>query len=567
MGLRRYLSRNRPSLRVLLLISFFFLFGITVIGISIGTYKITETQFLVKQTKDNLCAQATLLAALFSYNIVTEAQLRAVDLTQIGAIKLPSQELDQPGGFGCKAKPFGSVSLPIPLPPAPDPLPGTSPSPIFQAVGKSFNATLNQSVRATLTGIRILDPNGVVIASTGGELDFSLANRPEVKAALAGKHIWNVRHRKLKPGRHYIHYWNFFHSSNLKLLLEETPPKLARRADARVFVNSPIIVGNQVMGVVIASRTPPTMFEVARRYLDIFLLAAIGVLGLSILLSIYMARRLSHTVYTIVDRAKSYKKGKRGEFKAPVQSPLSREHHQLLVSVTEMANELEKREEHAQYLASHTVHELSNPLTSIQGAIEILNEDFDTLSDGERSEFIALIKSKTNELSSLIDELHERTQADRVTQIERFEVNVHHLVEQIQSDFPSLAIMDFFEGSDTPIDLGLSGVALESIIKSLIDNAYKHGEAGVSVSLQITETKTNPERLEIRVSDTGPGVDKKYRDSIFEPLFSTKPTRAISGLGLANVRKLVEFAGGTIELVDSDSGATFQLLLPILETS
>ena len=125
---------------------------------------------------------------------------------------------------------------------------------IFQAVGKSFNATLNQSVRATLTGIRILDPNGVVIASTGGELDFSLANRPEVKAALAGKHIWNVRHRKLKPGRHYIHYWNFFHSSNLKLLLEETPPKLERRADARVFVNSPIIVDNQVMGAVVASR-------------------------------------------------------------------------------------------------------------------------------------------------------------------------------------------------------------------------------------------------------------------------------------------------------------------------
>ena len=127
--------------------------------------------------------------------------------------------------------------------------------------------------------------------------------------------------------------------------------------------------------------------------------------------------------------------------------------------------------------------------------------------------------------------------------------------------------MDFFEGSDTPIDLGLSGVALESIIKSLIDNAYKHGGDGVSVGLQITKAKTNPDCLEICVSDTGSGVDKKYRDSIFEPLFSTKPTRAISGLGLANVRKLVGFAGGTIELVDSDSGATFQLLLPILETS
>jgi signal transduction histidine kinase len=123
--------------------------------------------------------------------------------------------------------------------------------------------------------------------------------------------------------------------------------------------------------------------------------------------------------------------------------------------------------------------------------------------------------------------------------------------------------MDLFEDSDAPIDLGLSGVALESIIKSLIDNAYKHGGDGISVGLQITKTRTNPDRLEIRVSDTGFGVDKKYRDSIFEPLFSTKPTRAISGLGLANVRKLVEFAGGTVELIDSPSGATFEITLPI----
>ena len=44
-----------------------------------------------------------------------------------------------------------------------------------------------------------------------------------------------------------------------------------------------------------------------------------------------------------------------------------------------------RNEKNAQYLASHTVYELSNPLTSIQGAIKILNEDFDTLTDSERS--------------------------------------------------------------------------------------------------------------------------------------------------------------------------------------
>ena len=137
------------------------------------------------------------------------------------------------------------------------------------------------------------------------------------------------------------------------------------------------------------------------------------------------------------------------------------------------------------------------------------------------------------------------------------------MIEHIQRDFPNLAIVDVFEDSDQAIDLNLSSVALESIIKSLIENAYKHGGEDVAVGLKVTRTESDPERLTIRISDTGPGVDEKYRDSIFEPLFSTKPTRAISGLGLANVRKLLELAGGTVELIDSPSGATFEISLPM----
>tara|TARA_Y100000294_G_scaffold105663_1_gene98165 strand:- start:6191 stop:7876 length:1686 start_codon:yes stop_codon:yes gene_type:complete len=560
MGLRQFLSQNRPSLRALLLGSFFFLFGITVVGIGIGAYKITASQFLVKQTKDNLCAQTTLLARLFSYDLELEANSRGIDLTEIGVNKQASSGTEPSTGLGCKAK---SLS-PAPFPSAPDATPGADVRPIFQDVGQRFDTTLSESVGSTLTGVRMLDPNGTVIASTNDELGLSLANRQEVREALTGRAVWNLREKMPEPGQdQLIHWWKPFDLSNLKLLFYKGSLKLGRPANARVFVNSPIIVDNQVMGAVVASRTPLTMFQVARKYLDIFLLVAIVVVGLSIFLSIFMARRLSNTVYAIVDRAKSYKQGKRGEFKAPLQRPFSREHHQLLVSVTEMANELEKREEHAQYLASHTVHELSNPLTSIQGAIEILNEDFDTLSDAERANFIKLIKSKTNELSELIDELHERTRADRITHAERFEVNTHDLIEHVQRDFPNLAIVDVFEDSDQAIDLNLSSVALESIIKSLIENAYKHGGEDVSVGLKVTRTGSNPDRLEIRVSDTGPGVDEKYRDSIFEPLFSTKPTRAISGLGLANVRKLLELAGGTVELIDSPSGATFEISLPM----
>ena len=140
MGLRRYLSQHRPSLRVLLLGSFFFLFGITVIGIGIGAYKITASQFLVKQTKDNLCAQTTLLAHFFSYDLVREAASRGIELPKIGVEKQAPSGAEPSTSLGCRAE---SIN-PTPLPPAPDPEPGQSVDPLFQTVGKGFSTTLKK---------------------------------------------------------------------------------------------------------------------------------------------------------------------------------------------------------------------------------------------------------------------------------------------------------------------------------------------------------------------------------------------------------------------------------------
>ena len=60
------------------------------------------------------------------------------------------------------------------------------------------------------------------------------------------------------------------------------------------------------------------------------------------------------------------------------------------------------------------------------------------------------------------------------------------------------------------------------------------------------------------------GIPEENRDIIFKPLFSTNPARAVSGLGLTNVRKLLELTGGNILLQKTDTGATFEIFIPIL---
>jgi signal transduction histidine kinase len=71
-------------------------------------------------------------------------------------------------------------------------------------------------------------------------------------------------------------------------------------------------------------------------------------------------------------------------------------------------------------------------------------------------------------------------------------------------------------------------------------------------------------RIRVRISDDGPGVPDKDRDSIFEPFFTTKPGGF--GLGLANARKIVEQHDGTIELVPGRGpGTSFVILIPCEE--
>jgi signal transduction histidine kinase len=69
-------------------------------------------------------------------------------------------------------------------------------------------------------------------------------------------------------------------------------------------------------------------------------------------------------------------------------------------------------------------------------------------------------------------------------------------------------------------------------------------------------------RVEIAVEDDGPGVPEALRERVFEPFFSTKSKPG--GLGLAITKRLVEDAGGSIEVEGrAPSGSRFCVRLPV----
>jgi signal transduction histidine kinase len=92
---------------------------------------------------------------------------------------------------------------------------------------------------------------------------------------------------------------------------------------------------------------------------------------------------------------------------------------------------------------------------------------------------------------------------------------------------------------------------------ALLQNAAEVGAESVVIHVSRTD-----DGLRILISDDGPGVDEQIREQIFEPFFSTHRVESASGLGLAIARQMARAHGGSLDLVPSGRGASFELVLP-----
>jgi signal transduction histidine kinase len=108
--------------------------------------------------------------------------------------------------------------------------------------------------------------------------------------------------------------------------------------------------------------------------------------------------------------------------------------------------------------------------------------------------------------------------------------------------------------------------SLRRAVINVITNAVQALEDDHSQDHHLTvQTKTVNNRLEIRVTDSGPGIAEDLRDKIFEPLFSTKGFGV--GLGLSIVKDIMENHGGGVDIsTELGKGTTVCLWLPILDT-
>lgn len=210
-------------------------------------------------------------------------------------------------------------------------------------------------------------------------------------------------------------------------------------------------------------------------------------------------------------------------------------------------------------VAAGIAHEIRNPLSSIKGFATYFRERYAADSD-DRSTADIMIK-EVDRLNRVISQLLEFA---RPLSLQKKRVPVQALIQhslkmiERQAESGGVAVRTEFAPSPGEIDVDFDKIT--QVLLNLYLNALESMVQGGTLTVGCSEERAT-RNLQISVTDTGAGIEKRHLEHIFDPYFTTKQTG--TGLGLAIVHKIIEAHGGEVNVESAvGRGTTVTLDLP-----
>jgi two-component system, NtrC family, nitrogen regulation sensor histidine kinase NtrY len=218
-----------------------------------------------------------------------------------------------------------------------------------------------------------------------------------------------------------------------------------------------------------------------------------------------------------------------------------------------------------QEIARRLAHEIKNPLTPIQMAMDTLRKSYKK----QHPEFPEILEESTRTVLEEADRLKkivaEFSDFARMPKPELARMDLNEVIRSALSLYQGGSVkIDMKLAKDLPEIDGDKG-QLTQVLLNLVENARDAIGSREDGHITITTKKGDAnDRTLLIVEDNGPGVPAELKDKVFAPYFTTKQTKGGTGLGLAIVHRIVSDHGGRITISDArDRGARFAIELPL----
>ncbi len=241
----------------------------------------------------------------------------------------------------------------------------------------------------------------------------------------------------------------------------------------------------------------------------------------------------------------------------------------LSKSLNDMTNKLYQRIELAERFASDLTHEIRNPLASLKGASDLLNQ---TKDEKQKLKLLKILSNDVERIERLITD-YSQVLKDEATQSRAIAKNFNliDLIESIIEDFDLDAtnqrknIKFHFDTRNLKkaIIFGIES-RIEQVIANLLDNSVSFSPENSLITVSLFLEKNN---FKVLIKDQGPGFDENNLEKVFERFYSDRPNDqegSHSGLGLNIVKNIIDSHKGTIKVYNNldNKGAIVDITLP-----
>ncbi len=491
---------------------------------------------LIRQTESELISQGAFVAAMYQHEIKNLLAERQVP----------------PEGYGLALRHKISKAKLTPIFPrldlARDPVHPARPQPFYTSdhldpaaisAGRRVLPVLQEAQRTTLSGIKLLDYQGLVVTGET-EKGLSFRHAEEFQDAIKGKPVSFLRARRMA----------------------ENPAALgsvSRNANINVYVAMPIVLKDRVIGVVWLNRTPMDLNQALYGKRTELIWTVVILVLAATLIARLTSLTITRPIRALVQKTRMIAKGD-AEGRVPLNNPITREVSELSDNIAKMATTIQHRTQYIQNFTAHVSHEFKTPLTAIRGSVELLQDNLDDMPKEQQRRFLSNIAQDTERLGRLVSRLLELTRADMTEGNVEQASDVRPVLEQIGQRYQAQTIQVRLQlpNAEGDFRVGIAPDSLEAVLAHLVENSQQAGASRVEISVRQKETV-----LFLDIKDNGPGVSEANRNEIFTPFFTTRRNTGGTGLGLSIAQSILERFKGRISLASSVDGAHFTIELPI----
>jgi two-component system sensor histidine kinase ChvG len=328
----------------------------------------------------------------------------------------------------------------------------------------------------------------------------------------------------------------------------------ARRVSAGnilvVSVAVPIQHFKKVLGALMLSADDHDIRQSMRQVRIAAIRVFLVVLGLTVLMSLFLARTIARPVRELAEAADKVRHGYGRRVSIPDLSGRHDEIGDLSEALNDMTQALFERLDAIERFAADVAHEIKNPLTSLRSAVETLPV---ARNDEQRRRLIEIMQADIARFDRLISDISDASRLDaELSRAETAPVDLGLLLRRTVEAYGAIATPG---NPDLILDLAGDGALvvegieerLGQVVRNLLDNAFSFSPPDAEIRL---EARRQGDHVILAVVDQGPGIPEENLEDVFKRFYTLRPEGEDfgrhSGLGLSISRQIVEAHGGTI---------------------